>query len=123
VFDVLARYFSDPVHYFEHPREDLLQEICLFADDFLRDNVREIQDALQPLHKTQRYLVVLVLFVQELNSQALLSAADAQVTSTHLKRNVGNTEDSLCDWVQLQGVNGLALSTWIHGPLRIQPHI
>jgi hypothetical protein len=123
VFHVLARYFSDPVHHIEHPREDLLQEICLFTDDFLRDNVRERQDALQPLHKNRRYLVVLVLFLQELNSRRLPSAADRQATSTNLKRNIGNTEDSLCDWVQLQGVNALVVSTWKHGPLRIRPHI
>jgi hypothetical protein len=123
VFHVLARYFSDPVHHLKHPREDLLQEVCLFTDDFLCDNVREMQDALQPLHKTRRYLVVLVLFFQELNSQALPSAADRQATSTDLRRNVRNIEDSLCDWVQLQGVKALVVSTWKHGPRRIRPHI
>jgi len=34
------------------------------------------------------------------------------VASTNLKRNFGNTEDSLCDWIQLQGVNVLLVSTW-----------
>jgi len=45
------------------------------------------------------------------------------VADTNLKRNLGNTEDSLCDWVQLQGVNVLLVSTWNNGPLRIQAHI
>jgi hypothetical protein len=110
VFDVLARHFCDPVHHFKHSREDLLQEIRLFTDDFFRDNVRERQDASQPVQNTRRYLFVLVLFFQELNSQALPSAADTQEASTNLKRNVGNSEDSLCDWVQLLGVNALLLS-------------
>jgi hypothetical protein len=105
MFDVVARHFCDPVHHFKHSRDHLLQEIRLFTDDFFRDNVCERQDALQPVQKTRRYLVILVLFFQELNGQALSSAADTQVASTNLKRNVGNTEDSLCDWVQLQVVN------------------
>ena len=28
-----------------------------------------------------------------------------QVAKTHLKRDSGNTKDSLCNWVQLKGVN------------------
>jgi len=36
---------------------------------------------------------------------SIISAADMPVASTNLKRNLGNTEDSLCDWIQLQGVN------------------
>ena len=28
-----------------------------------------------------------------------------RVASTNLKRDLGNTEDSLCNWVQLSGVN------------------
>ena len=27
------------------------------------------------------------------------------VISTNLERDTGNTKDSLCDWIQLQGVN------------------
>jgi hypothetical protein len=111
------------MHHFKYSREDPLQEICLFADNFFRDNARERQDAPQPVQKTRRNLVVLVLFFQELNKQALPSAAHTQSASTNLKRNFGNTEDSLCDWVQLQGVNALLVSTWENGPLRIQPQI
>ena len=59
------------MHHLIHSREDLLQEIRLFADYFVRDNVRERQNAMQPIQKARWYLVVLVLFLQELNIQAL----------------------------------------------------
>jgi hypothetical protein len=41
---------------------------------------------------------------------SVTSAADTTVASTNLKRSVGNTEGSLCDWIQLQGVNALLVS-------------
>jgi len=41
---------------------------------------------------------------------SIISAADMPVASTNLKRNFGNTKDSLCDWIQLQGVNVLLVS-------------
>ena len=78
MFDIVARNFRDFVHHLIHSRDDLLQEIRLFADYFVRDNIREWQNALQPIQKTRWYLVVLVLFFQELNIQALPSAADSQ---------------------------------------------
>ena len=34
-------------------------------------------------------------------------ASDMPVASTNLKRDLGNTEDSLCNWIQLSGVNFL----------------
>jgi hypothetical protein len=95
MFEVVTRHFCDPVHHFRHSRDDLLQEIRLFTNDFIRNNVSERQDALQSVHNTQQYFVALVLFLQELNGQALPSAADNPAASTHLKRNLGNTEDSL----------------------------
>ena len=95
MFNVVARNFRDHVHHLKHSRDDLLQDIRLFADDFFRDNVRERQNALQPVKNTRRHLVVLVLFFQQLNSQALPFATDTSVASTYLKRNVGNTEDGL----------------------------
>jgi len=49
-----------------------LQEICLFTDDFFRNHVRERQNALQPVQKTQWYLVVFVLYLQELTVQNYL---------------------------------------------------
>jgi len=36
---------------------------------------------------------------------------DTPAANTSLKRNLGNTKDSLCDWIQLQGVNVLLVST------------
>ena len=36
---------------------------------------------------------------------SVISASDIPVASTNLKRDLGNTEDSLCNWVQLSGVN------------------
>ena len=51
------------------------------------------------------------------------TAADTPVASTNLQCNLGNTEYSLRDWIQLQGVNVLLVSTWKNGPLRIQRHI
>jgi len=36
---------------------------------------------------------------------------DTPVANTNLKRNLGNTKDSICDWVQLQGVSILLVST------------
>jgi len=67
---------------------------------------------------------------------SIISAADRPVASTNPKRNVGNTEDGLCDWIQLQGVNVLLFSTWktdlceyspifngvLHGPLGRSAH-
>ncbi len=95
MLDVVARHFRDLVHHFKHSRDHLLQEIRLFTDDFFRNDVCERQDALQPVQNIQRYLVDFVLFFQELDGQGSPSAVDTPVASTHLKRNVGNTEYSL----------------------------
>jgi hypothetical protein len=95
MFYVVARCFCDPVHHLKHPRDDLLQDI--FAHDFFRNNVCERQNAVQPVEKTPKLLVELVLFSEKLSSQALPSAADTPVASTNLKRNFGNKEDSLWD--------------------------
>jgi hypothetical protein len=54
---------------------------------------------------------------------SITSVVDTPVASTNLKRNLGNTEGSLRDWIQLQGVNVLLVSTWKNGPLRIQRDI
>ena len=58
MFDIVARNFRDPVHHLIHSRDDLLQEIHLFANDFVRDyfvrdNVRERQNALHVVQKAQ----------------------------------------------------------------------
>jgi len=39
------------MHYFEHPRDNFFQYIGFFADDFVRDLVRQRQDALQLIEK------------------------------------------------------------------------
>ena len=62
---------------------------------------------MHPIAKARGHLVILVLFFQELNRQALLLPPVKQVARTHLKRDAGNTENSLCNWVQLIGVNFL----------------
>ena len=120
MFDVVTRHFRGRLHHPEHSRDDPLQEIRFFAYNFFRDNVRERQNALQPVQKTQGYLIDLVLFFQKLSDQGLATCSNSPVPNTHLKHNVGNAENSLCNWVQLQGVNVLLVSTWKNGPLRLQ---
>ena len=63
------------MHHVKHLRDDLLQEIRLFPGDFFRDSIRERQDALQPVQKTQGYLIDFVLFFQELCDQGLATSA------------------------------------------------
>jgi len=52
MFDVVARNLRDVVHHLIHSRDDILQQFRFFADDFVRDNVRERQNALQAVQKT-----------------------------------------------------------------------
>ena len=75
MFDKVTGNFRDLVCHLIYSWDDLLQEVCLFADYFVcdyfvRDNVRESQNALQPVHKAQWYLAVLFLSLQQLNGQA-----------------------------------------------------
>jgi hypothetical protein len=44
---------------------------CLFADDFICNCVRKPQNALQLIYKVGQHVVVFVLFLQELDGQAL----------------------------------------------------
>jgi hypothetical protein len=44
----------------------------------VRDLVRKRQNALQPVQQVQRYLVVLVLFLQKLKQPGITSASEAQ---------------------------------------------
>ena len=71
MFNIVARKFRDLVHHLKHSRDDLFQEIRLFADDFFRDPVRKWQYTLQAVQKIRWYLIVLILFFQELNNQPL----------------------------------------------------
>jgi hypothetical protein len=52
MFDIVARNFRDILHHLKHSRDDFLQEIRLFADDFFRGSLRKGQNALQPVQKT-----------------------------------------------------------------------
>ena len=44
---------------------------------------------------------------------SVTSAYEILVASTNLKRDTGNTEDSLCNWIQLEAVNVLFVSAWM----------
>ena len=71
MFDIVAQNFRDLVHHLIHSRDGPLQEICLFANYFVRNDVCERQNALELVQKTQWYLAVFILYLQELNGQAL----------------------------------------------------
>jgi hypothetical protein len=102
------------VHHFEHSRDDLLQEICLFADNFVYDLVRKRQYALQPIENDRWNLVVFILFLPELDRQTLPSAPNLPipVPSTNLKCHPSKPEDNLCNGVQLIGVSVLLVRVW-----------
>ena len=68
--DIIARNPGDGLHHFKHSGDDLLQEFCLLADDFICDLVCKNQNALQSIQKGGGNLVVLVSFLQNLQSQA-----------------------------------------------------
>ena len=59
------------MHYLEHSRGELLQDFCLFGDDFVCNLLRQGQNPLHLIEKAQGHLVILVLFLQELNRRAL----------------------------------------------------
>ena len=55
---------------------------------------------------------------------SVISASDMPVASTNLKRDLGNTKDSLRNWVQLSAVNLLLVPCGSDKlPPRRQPHI
>ena len=61
------------MHYSKHSRDELFQDFFrLFGDDFIWHLLRQRQNLLNPIAKTRSQLVILVLFLQELNRQALL---------------------------------------------------
>ena len=69
--DIVTRKFGDSMHHFEHLRNNFLQDICLFADDFICDLICHRQNTLQATKKAQRQSVIFVSFLQELIGQAL----------------------------------------------------
>ena len=54
---------------------------------------------------------------------SVISISDTPVASTNLKCDIGDTEDSLCNRVQLTGVIGLLVFVWVNTPPRIRPRI
>ena len=44
---------------------------------------------------------------------SVTSASESFVASTNLKRDTGNTNDGLCNWIQLKAVNVLFVSAWM----------
>ena len=93
------------MHYIKHSWDEVRQDFCLLGDNFIRNLFRQRQNTLDPIAKVRVHLVIHVSFFQELNRQALLLPPVMQVARTHLTRDSGNTEDSLCNWAQLIGVN------------------
>ena len=71
MFDIVAQNFRDLVHQLIHSRDGVLQMICFFANYFVHNDVRERQNALELVQKTQWYLAVFILYLQELSDQAL----------------------------------------------------
>jgi hypothetical protein len=75
--NVLARKIRYLLHYFEHSRDGILQDIRLFVQeetDILENNLfielgRQRENALQPIEKSRHHPIVFALFLQELNSQ------------------------------------------------------
>ena len=126
------------MHDFKHSRDELLQNFCLFRDNFICNLLRQGQNSLYPIAKTRGHLVIFVLFLQELNRQALPSASEMQVANTYLKCDTGNTKDGLCNRIQLRDVSTLViLREWgttdfckdsaifnrlVHGPLHRSAH-
>src|SRR5258706_10808828 len=105
------------MHYSKHSWDEDLQDFCLLGDNFICNLLHQRQNTLHPIAKTRGHLVILVLFFQELNQTLLLSLV-CQQRRTHLKRGVGNTDDNLCNWVQLPGVSVfLVLRGWDAGQL------
>ena len=60
------------MHYFKHSRDELLQDICLVGDYFISNLLHQRQNPLHPIAKTRGHLIILILFLQELNRKALL---------------------------------------------------
>ena len=69
--DIVARKFRNVSHHVEHSWDNLLHDICLVADHFIRDLFCQRQDASQSIENTRRDLVIFVLFLQELGGRAL----------------------------------------------------
>ena len=105
--DIITRQFRDPVQYFKHSQDEVLQDFSPPGNNFICNLLRQRQNTLHTIAKARGGLVVLALFVQELNRRTLLLPPIMLVARTNLKRDTCNTEDSLHNSVQLTGVNVL----------------
>ena len=75
--DVVTRKFGNSVHHLEHSGNNFLQDIGLFADDFICDLIRQRQNALQPIQKARWHLMIFILFLEELRGRVLPLSAYA----------------------------------------------
>ena len=66
------------MHYFKHSRDELFQDIRLFGNDFICHLLHQRQNTPHPMAQARRYLVILVLFLQELNRGASLLTPPCQ---------------------------------------------
>ena len=60
------------MHYSEHPWDEVLHDLCLLGDNLICNQFHQRQNALHPIAEAREHLIILVLFFQELNHQALL---------------------------------------------------
>ena len=60
------------MHYLKHSRDELFQDFCLFGEDSICHLLGQRQNTLYPITNSRRQLVILALFLQELNREALL---------------------------------------------------
>src|SRR5258706_853951 len=66
------------MHYFKHLWDELFQDFCLFGDNFICHLLCERQNMLHRIAKARRHVVILGLFLQELNHEALLHTPTCQ---------------------------------------------
>ena len=64
-----------------------------------------------------------ICFAPSRAKQSNVSPVPETLAGTHLKRDTGETEDSLCNGIQLEGVILPLVAIWESSPLRRQPHI
>ena len=60
------------MHYFKHSLDELFHDFRLSGDDFICHLLCQRQNPLYPIAKARRQLVILALFLQELNRLVLL---------------------------------------------------
>ena len=102
MFNIAARILRYSVHHFEHPRDNFFQDIRFLTHDFVRDLVRQRQNALQSIEKAHWNPVICVLFFQELNIQSLPLLSDTPVVMrTNPKSDGGKIEGGFGNRIKL----------------------